>query len=61
MKSIENVLIEPNFDKFDLKERKNEIQAALVVRGFGIQGFDYSRTQKPRIMMENFYFKPNLC
>ncbi len=32
------------------------IQAALVIRGFSIRGFDYSRTQKPRITRENCHF-----
>ena len=36
------------------------IQAALVIRGFGIRGFDYSRMQKPRIARENCYFVPKL-
>jgi hypothetical protein len=30
-----------------------EVQAALVIRGF-----DYSRSQKPRITRENSYFEP---
>jgi hypothetical protein len=25
----------------------NMLQAALAIRGLGIRGFDYSRTQKP--------------
>jgi hypothetical protein len=41
------------------------VQAALVIRGFGIRGFgirgfDYSRMQKPRIARENCYFEPKL-
>jgi hypothetical protein len=35
-----------------------EVQAALVFRGFGIRGFDYSRSQKQRITRENSYFEP---
>jgi hypothetical protein len=38
----------------------NTVQAALVIRGFGIRGFDYSRMQKLRIARENFYFEPKL-
>ncbi len=36
------------------------VQAALVIRGFGIRGFDYSRMQKPQITRENCYFEPKL-
>ncbi len=32
------------------------LQAALVIRGFSIRDFDYSRTQKPRIARENCHF-----
>jgi hypothetical protein len=32
------------------------IQAALVIRGFSIRGFDDSRTQKPQITRENCHF-----
>ncbi len=39
---------------------KNNVQAALVIRGFGIRGFDYSRMQKPLIAKENCYFVPKL-
>jgi hypothetical protein len=40
------------------KEKLNiiDIQAALVIRGFSIRGFDYSRAQKPRITRENCLF-----
>jgi hypothetical protein len=36
------------------------VQAALVIRGFSIRGFDYSRTQKPRITRENCHFESKL-
>ncbi len=32
----------------------NKLQAALVIRGFNIRGFDHSRSQKPRITRENY-------
>ncbi len=38
---------------------RHKIQAALVIRGFSIRGFDYSRTQKPRITRENCHFLSN--
>ncbi len=43
-----------NIDHSD--EGKNSLQAALVIRGFVIRGFDYSRTKKPRITRENCQF-----
>ena len=33
-----------------------DVQAALVIRGLRIRGYDYTRTQKPRIARENCYF-----
>ncbi len=39
--------------------QQNIIQAALVIRGFGIRGFDYSRMQKPRIKRENCFLSLN--
>ncbi len=35
------------------------IQAALVIRGFSIRGFDYSRTQKPQIRGKTVIFSLN--
>jgi hypothetical protein len=32
------------------------VQAALVIRGFSIRGFDYSRSQKLQITRENCHF-----
>jgi len=37
------------------------IKAALAIRGLGILGFDYSRTQKPRITRENCHFEAKLA
>jgi len=42
--------------KSSLTSLQNTVQAALVIRGFGIRGFDYSRAQKPRITRENCTF-----
>ncbi len=43
-----------------MKDKKTQtflnIQAALIIHGFGIRGFDYSRMQKPQIARENFNF-----
>ena len=38
-----------------LLKAANEIQASLAIRGF-----DYSRTQKPRITRDNCNFEPKL-
>ncbi len=32
--------------KFDSLKQRKEIQAALIIRGLGIRGFDYSRVRK---------------
>ena len=32
------------------------LQAALAIGGFGIRGLEYTRTQKPEITRENWYF-----
>ncbi len=39
----------------------DQIQAALAIRGLGIRGFDYSRTEKPRITRENCHFGAKLA
>jgi len=37
------------------------IQAALAICGLDIRGFDYSRTQKPRITRDNSNFGAKLA
>ncbi len=37
------------------------LQVALDIRGRGIRSFDYSRTQKPRIMRDNCHFEVKLA
>jgi hypothetical protein len=50
------VVTKSNYSEDKVKKNfhfKNSVQAALVIRGFGIRGFDYSRKKKPRITREN--------
>jgi len=45
--------------EFDMPVLK--VQAAHAIRGLGILGFDYLRTQKPRITSENYHFEGKLA
>jgi len=37
------------------------VQAAFAIRGIGIRGFDYLRTQKPRVTRETCHFGAKLA
>jgi len=37
------------------------VQAGFAIRGLGIRGFDYSRTQKAQIMRENCHFEAKVA
>jgi hypothetical protein len=51
------VIRERSVDAFFRARRQDVVvQSALVIHGFGIRGFDYSRMQKPQITRENCYF-----
>jgi hypothetical protein len=53
---LEMLISNKSILKMDIFKNGLQVQAARVIRGFGIRGFDYSRTKKPRITRENCQF-----